>query len=190
MKEDRIKKFYQLNQYIRADQLRVIDAQGEQLGVISKDEALFKAKQQNLDLVLVAEKAQPPVAKIIDFKKFQYQQAKKEKQSQTKKTPEQKEIRFTPFIAKNDFDIRIRRAKEFLNKGGRVKLTVKFKGRELSRKNFGFELLIRATAALADLAKTISEPKFSGRILGVNLVPISKTKKSQDEKQVNEKKQD
>lgn len=165
-----IKKFYQLNQYIKADKLRVIDADGEQIGVMPKDEALFKARQAGKDLVLMAENAKPPVAKIIDFKKFQYQQAKKQKASK-KKTPEQKEVRFSPFIAENDFNVRIKRAKEFIKEGDSVKLTVKFKGAQMARKQFGHKVLNKALKQLEKIASKTTEPKWLGRMLTVTVVP-------------------
>lgn len=183
------KKFYQLNQYIRSDKLRVIDPKGEQLGVLSKDEALFKANQLGVDLVVVAEKAQPPVAKLIDFKKFRYQQAKKQQISNKKKTQEQKEIRFTPFIAQNDFDTRIKKAEKFLKDGHRVKLTVKFRGVQLARKQFGFDLLKQAVENLGDIAKQDSPPKMLGRLLSTNLTPIKRhVEKQAQNPQVSQKK--
>ncbi|MBU1931346.1 translation initiation factor IF-3 [Patescibacteria group bacterium] len=175
IKQRRVKKkFYQLNQYIRSDKLRVIGFKGEQLGVLSKDEALFKANQLKIDLVVVAEKADPPVAKLIDFKKFRYQQSKKQQTSKKKKTQEQKEVRFSPFMAQNDFNIRIKKAEKFLKEGHRVKLAVKFKGIQLARKEFGYNLLKQAIEKLSNIAKQDSSPKMLGRLLITNLIPIKK----------------
>ncbi|MBU0618813.1 translation initiation factor IF-3 [Patescibacteria group bacterium] len=175
IKQRRVKKkFYQLNQYIRSDKLRVIGFKGEQLGVLSKDEALFKANQLKIDLVVVAEKADPPVAKLIYFKKFRYQQSKKQQTSKKKKTQEQKEVRFSPFMAQNDFNIRIKKAEKFLKEGHRVKLAVKFKGIQLARKEFGYNLLKQAIEKLSNIAKQDSSPKMLGRLLITNLIPIKK----------------
>lgn len=175
MEELAIKRFYRLNQYIQAPSLRVLDEKGVQLGVMSRDEALFRARQAGLDLVEVAPEAKPPVCKIIDFKKFKYQEDKKQKAGQKKaKASETKEIRFTPFIAKNDFDIRLKRAREFLGEGDKVRLTVKFMGRQITKKQFGYELLNKALTNLKDLAVVEVEPKWQGRLLMMVLKPIKK----------------
>lgn len=134
-------------------------------------------------MVLVAEKADPPVAKIIDLKKLRYQEAKKQQISKKKKTQEQKEIRFTPFIAQNDFEIRIRKAKKFLKEGHRVKLSVRFRGAQLARKQFGFDLLKKAVGILAEISSLDREPKFVGRILSTALIPKKKNEKKQTKDQ-------
>ena len=149
-----------------------MDEKGNQLGVITRDEALFKARQQGLDLVEVAEKAKPPVCKIIDFKKFQYLESKKEKAGKKRgKQQEVKEFRFTPFIAKNDFEMRLKRARKTLEAGDKVKLTVKFVGRQITRKEFGEELLQKATDLLKDVAQIEAAPKWQGRLLNTSLKP-------------------
>ncbi|OGD62579.1 translation initiation factor IF-3 [Candidatus Beckwithbacteria bacterium RBG_13_42_9] len=167
-----MKRFYRINQYVRAPQVRVVDEKGEQLGVISLDEALFKARQRHLDLVEVAEKANPPVCKIIDFKKFKYQEDKKEQAGKKKsKQQEVKEFRLTPFIAQNDFEIRIKRAMETLTTGDKVKLTVKFVGRQITRKEFGENLLKKAIEKLREVSKVESPPKWQGKLLSLVLKP-------------------
>lgn len=136
-------------------------------------EALFKARQKGLDVVEVAANAKPPVVKIIDFKKFKYQENKKQREGKKKGIKQDtKEIRFTPFIAQNDFKVRIKRAKEFLQAGNRVKLTVKFVGRQISRKQFGYNLLKKAISQLEEVAKTQDNPKWQGRLLSINLAPL------------------
>lgn len=136
-------------------------------------EAIFKAKQQGLDLVEVAEKAKPPVCKIIDFKKFKYQESKKIQASKKKsKHQEIKEFRFTPFIAKGDFEMRLRRARKELESLNKVKLTVKFVGRQITRKEFGQELLKKATEKLRDVSKVEQPPKWQGKRLIIVLKPI------------------
>ncbi len=152
--------------------MRVVDEKGKQLGVMSKDEALFRAKQAGLDLVELAPEAQPPVCKLIDFKKFKYQEDKKQRAGQKKsKGSEIKEIRFTPFIAKNDFEIRLKRAREFLSEGDKVRITVKFVGRQLTKKQFGYELLNKVRENLKDLAAVEVEPKWQGKLLMTVLKP-------------------
>jgi len=136
-------------------------------------EALFKARQQSLDLVEVAEKAQPPVVKIIDFKKFKYQEDKKTQAGKKKgKSQEVKEFRFTPFIAQNDFEIRVKRARKELTSLNKVKLTVKFVGRQITRKEFGQELLQKAIKELGDISKVEIQPKWQGRMLTTTLKPV------------------
>jgi len=138
-------------------------------------EALFKSRQIGTDLVEVAPEAKPPVCKIIDFKKFKYQEDKKLKAgSKHTKQAEVKEIRFTPFIAKNDFDNRIKRAEEFLNDDDKVRLTVKFIGRQITRKQFGYDLLAKARDNLSELAKVEIEPKWQGRLLTMLLAPLKR----------------
>lgn len=155
-------------------------------------EALFKARQKGLDLVEVAGKANPPVCKIIDFKKFKYQENKKQRQGKKKGIKQTtKGIRFTPFIAVNDFNIRVERAKEFLKEGHRVKLTVKFVGRQITRKQFGYELLEKAKEALKDYGKIGENPKWQGKLLFINLAPIKKQSKKNEQaknQKINQKK--
>ena len=139
---------------------------------MSKEEALAIAKEQNLDVVVVSTQAQPPVAKIIDFSKFKYQQKQKHKDGKKRtKTVDIKEIRFTPFIAPGDYDIRIKKAREFLETGNKVKLNVKFTGRQITRKEFGRNLLDKAISELKDLATVEREPSFQGKILSAQLQP-------------------
>ena len=114
-----------------------MDDKGAQIGIVSKIEALQKAKELGLDVVEVASSAKPPVAKLIDYKKFKYQEARKERESKkTQKNVGVKEIRLRPFIGQHDFDTRLKRANEFLASGNQVKINVLYKGRELGRKQF------------------------------------------------------
>ena len=169
------KKYYKINEYIRATEVRVIGADEKQIGVMTRDEAIFKARQAKMDLVLVAEKAKPPVVKIINFDKFKYQQKQDIKKSNTQtKSVGQKEIRFTPFIAKQDFETRLKKAKGFLGDGHKVKLTVKFTGRQITRKEFGFELLKKAANNLIKFGTQSSEPKLQGKLLWIIINPLKK----------------
>ena len=176
MKGGRIAKvFYRINQYIKADKLRVVDENAVQVGVLTKTEALARAKSTGLDLVEVAPNANPPVAKIIDFAKFKYQL--KQKAASSKKgarSQDIKEIRFTPFIAANDFNIRLNKAADFLNQGNKVRLVVKFVGRQITHPEFGHNLLAKATQNLSELATVESPPNLRGKLLMTILTPTKK----------------
>lgn len=129
-------------------------------------------------MVEVAPNAKPPVAKIIDFKKFLYLQNKKEKEARKKSgRVELKEIRLTPFMAKGDLDNRIEKAREYLEDGDRIKFVVKFVGRQITKKEFGFDVLSRIMTSIEDLATAEGEPKFQGKQLYMNVTP--KTGKKQ-----------
>lgn len=154
----------------------MLDETGKQIGVVSKLEALQKAKEAGIDVVEIAPNAKPPVAKLIDFKKFKYQEAKKERESRkAAKHVGIKEVRLRPFIGQHDFDTRLKQAKEFLGEGNQLKVNVFFKGRELYKKEFGFEVMKRFLACLENV-KVVREPKLEGKIL-VAMV-VNDTKKS------------
>jgi translation initiation factor IF-3 len=166
-----MKKFYKINQYIKADQVRLISEE-ENLGLVPLPEALFKAKQQGKDLVQVTEKVTPPVCKIIDFQKFRYQQQKKDQSGKKKgKTQEMKEVRFTPFIGKGDFDARIKKIRSFLEDGDKVKITVKFTGRQITRKDFGNKVMDNALQELGDICKVEQPSKLQGKMLYMIIKP-------------------
>lgn len=150
-----------------------MDEAGKQIGVLPIKEALEKARSLRLDLVEVAPNAQPPVCKIIDFKKFKYLEAKKYQEEKKKsKRVEIKEIRLTPFMAENDFNFRLKRAMQFLKNGHKVKIAVRFKGRQMEKKDFGYELIRRAIEKLSPYSEAEIEPKFVGIQLETFLVPI------------------
>ncbi len=177
-----IKKYYPLNQFIKVPQLRVLDEAGKQLGILPTPEALSKARAANLDLVVITENAKPPVAKIIDFQKFKYQQSKKERSGAVKsKATSTKEVRFTPFMAANDFQIRLNRASEFLTDGYRVKLVVKFQGRQITRKEFGENMMVEAIKKLSNISQVDQAPKWQGKLYLVQLKP-TKPQKHEDQK--------
>lgn len=171
-----MRKIYQINQYIRAKEVRVVDEEGKQIGVMPLEKALKLAQEEGLDLVEVAAKTVPPVAKIIDFAKFKYQERRKHQLAKKKgaKGQDLKEIRFTPFIAENDFQIRLKRAREFLEEGNKVHLVVKFVGRQITRKEFGFDLIKRAYQSLEDIATMEREPNLKGKLLITTLSPAKK----------------
>ena len=166
-----MKKFYKVNQYIKSQEVRVI-TDGENLGVIPLAEALFKAKQQGKDLVQVTDSVIPPVCKIIDFQKFRYQEQKKDQSGKKKgKTQEIKEVRFTPFIGRGDFESRLKKIKGFLEDGDKVKITVKFTGRQITRKDFGNRVMDNALEELGDICKVEQTPKLQGKMLFMIIKP-------------------
>lgn len=142
-----------------------MDEAGKQIGVVSKLEALQKAKEAGIDVVEIAPNAKPPVAKLIDFKKFKYQEAKKERENRkSQKNVGVKEIRLRPFIGVHDFNTRLARGKEFLGEGNQLKLSVFFKGREITRKEFGYQVVKRYIEQLSSI-KVVREPHMEGRTL-------------------------
>jgi len=140
---------------------------------MTKAEALRKAQEMDLDLVLVAPGAKPAVAKIIDFSKFQFQQEKKEQTSRKKnKSQELKELRLTPFMADNDLNVRLKRAIKFLKEGDKVRLVVYFKGRQITKKQFGYDILQQCKVALEGCGAPETEAKLRGKNLEVVFKPI------------------
>jgi translation initiation factor IF-3 len=165
---------YRINYQITSPQLRLLDEAGKQIGILSKLEALQKAKELNLDVVEIAPKAVPPVAKLIDYKKFKYQEQKKERESKkSQKNVGVKEIRLRPFIGQHDFDTRVTQAKEFLKDGNQVKINVIFKGREITRKEFGYNVIKRFITGLESV-KIVKEPHMEGKALVTMVVPEKK----------------
>lgn len=174
-------KRYRINGRIFASQLRVLDVEGKQVGVLSREEALRLAQEQELDLVEIAPAAKPPVAKIIDYNKFLYQQSKKKQEEKKKtKTSETKEIRLGPFMSDNDLQVMIRRGREFLEDGDKVRLVVKFRGRQITRSDFGRQVIQKVVDSLNDISKVDREPKFEGRQM-VSLLSPEKGKKQKEE---------
>ena len=177
--------FYRTNERIYAPSLRVLDASGKQIGVLGKFEALKTARTHGLDLVEVAPMAKPPVAKIIDFKKFLYQEAKKKKEEKKKsKVSETKEIRLGPFMNDHDLQVMIRRAKEFLKDNDKTRLVVKFQGRQIAHPEFGQKIIQSVILSLSDISKIERDPHFEGKQLIAILSPerSSKGKGTYEEK--------
>ncbi len=171
--EQKIK--HRINQQIRAPEVRLIGQDGKQIGLMSVAEALAKAREANLDLVEIAPKAKPPVVKVIDYKKFQYLESKKlSQQKKSAKKGDLKEIRLRPFMADGDYQVKLKRIKEFLNDGNQVRVSVYFKGRELAHKSKGYELVSRALADLGEIAKLDQPAKFAGRNVIANFSPSKK----------------
>lgn len=156
--------FYKRNYQIRAAEVRVVDDKAQMIGVMPLKEALAKAEELGVDLVEIAPLAKPPVVKIIDFSKFLYQQ-KKKKQEEKKgaKKSETKQIRFGPFIGDHDLDIKVKRAKEFLEDGDKVKFAVRFTGRQMGRTDMGNVVLKKVLEKLGEIAKVEREMHMEGR---------------------------
>jgi len=170
-------KFYRVNQYIRADKVRVCDETGKQIGVMSLQEALQKAEESRLDLVEVAQNAIPPVCRIIDFKKFKYLEAKKEQEEKKKiKKAELKEIRLTLFMAENDLNFRLKRVEEFLKDGHKVKITLRLRGRQVTKKDLGQQLFQKALEKISPFGRVEIEPKFVGNQLETVITPVKVSK--------------
>lgn len=154
------------------------------MGVITRLDALKKAKELELDLIEIAAQADPPVARIFDFQKFRYEESKKERGSKKAGEGGLKELWLSPRIAEHDLNVRLDRTKEFLNGGHKVKLTVKFKGREMAHPEIGHRVLQEAILALGEKAAVEREPKFEGRRLSMIVAKAKGGKKDeQNEKQ-------
>ena len=159
-----------INEQIRDKEVRLIGADGEQLGIVSSKEAQRLADEAGLDLVKIAPTAKPPVCKIIDYGKYRYEQARKEKEAKKKqKTIELKEIRLSPNIDTNDLNTKINAAKKFIEKGNKVKVTLRFRGREMAHMNQSKYILDDFAEALADVAVVEKAPKGEGRSIGMVL---------------------
>ncbi|MFD2681541.1 translation initiation factor IF-3 [Bacillus seohaeanensis] len=163
-----------VNEGIRAREVRLIDQNGEQLGIKSKNEALEIAARVNLDLVLVAPNAKPPVGRIMDFGKFKFEQQKKDKEARKKqKIINLKEVRLSPTIEEHDFNTKLRNAIKFLEKGDKVKASIRFKGRAITHKEIGQRVLDRFAEACKEVSTIESKPKMDGRSMFLVLAPIN-----------------
>ena len=153
-----------INEQIRDREVRVIGENGEQLGVMPTRDALRLAEEAGVDLVKIAPTAKPPVCKIVDYGKFKYEQTRKEKEAKKKqKTVEIKEIRLSPNIDTNDLNTKVNSARKFISKGDRVKITLRFRGREMAHMNNSKHILDDFAQALSDIAVVDKAPKVEGR---------------------------
>jgi len=159
-----IKQELPVNRQIRAKEVQLIGENGEKLGIVSLSEALEKAEEKNLDLVLVAPNAKPVVCKIMNYGKYKFEQAKKEKEAKKKqKILEIKEIRVTPNIEEHDFGFKLKNLRKFLTDGNKVKITVRFRGREINNSKAGEVVLNKFIENLEDIATVEKKPKLEGR---------------------------
>ena len=157
-------KDLQINEEIRDKELRVIGVDGEQLGIMSLDDAQRVAIDHNLDLVKIVPQAKPPVAKVMDYGKYRFEQAKKEKEAKkNQKVIEIKEIRLSVNIDKHDFDTKLQNAIKFLKQGNKVKVTIRFRGRQMAHANFGYDAMERFAKGCEEFGSIEKQPKLEGR---------------------------
>jgi len=160
------------NEKITASEVRVISSSGKQLGIISIREALNHAEDEGFDLVEVSPDANPPVCKIIDYGKLKYREQKSKKEAKKKqKTIEVKEIKIRPGIDKHDYQVKLKALSKFIGGGNKVKVSMRFRGREIEHQNLGMDLLNKLTQEVAEYAKVEVLPKFEGRQIMMILVP-------------------
>ncbi|MBI3626119.1 MAG: translation initiation factor IF-3 [Candidatus Rokubacteria bacterium] len=165
-----------MNEGIRVREVRVVSPEGEQLGVLPLSQALEQAAQHGLDLVEVAPEANPPVCRIMDFGKYKYLQARRQKEARKKQTIIQvKEVKMGPKTDAHDFDFKAKHIRRFLEDGNKAKVTVRFKGREMAHTELGWKILNRMAQTVSDLAVIEHHPKMEGRMLTMILSP--KTRK-------------
>lgn len=161
-----------MNEEIRVPQVRLIDENGEMLGVLSIRDALYKAFQAGLDLLEISPNAVPPVCKITDYGKFKYEQQKKANEARKKqKVVEIKEIKVRPNIDDHDYDVKMRQAKGFIGEGDKVKVTLRFRGREMAHQELGVKLLERIRTELVELVKVEQMPRLENRQMIMVLAP-------------------
>lgn len=163
-----------VNEGIRAREVRLIGPNGDQIGIKSKADALDIARNAELDLVMVAPKAKPPVCRVMDYGKYRFEQQKKEKEARKKqKTITVKEIRLSPNIEEHDFNTKLRNARKFLQKGDKVKASIRFRGRMITHSEIGREVLIRLAKECEDISDIEAKPKMDGRSMFLVLAPHS-----------------
>lgn len=161
-----------INEQIRDKEVRLIGADGEQIGIVSSKEAQKMASEKNLDLVKIAPQAKPPVCKIMDYGKYRFDAAKKEKEARKKqKVISVKEVRLSASIEKHDFETKMRNAVKFLKAGDKVKISVVFRGREMMHTHRGNELLEQAMALIEEVGVAEAKPKLEGRAMVILVVP-------------------
>lgn len=168
-----------VNEGIRAQQVRLVGQNGEQVGIKSKTEALAMAHQVNLDLVMVAPGAKPPVCRIMDYGKFRFEQQKKDREARkNQKVISIKEIRLSPSIEEHDFNTKMRNAKKFLEKGDKVKASVRFRGRAITHSDLGRQVLEKLAEECADVSVIEARPKMEGRSMFLVLAPKAEKQNS------------
>ena len=160
------------NEQITASEVRVISSNGKQIGIISIREALNQAEDEGFDLVEVSPDAIPPVCKIIDYGKLKYKEQKSKKEAKKKqKTIEVKEIKLRPGIDKHDYEVKIKALSKFIGGGNKVKVSMRFRGREMEHQNIGMDLIRKLTEQVSEYAKVEAPPKLEGKQIVMVLVP-------------------
>ncbi|MBQ8482651.1 MAG: translation initiation factor IF-3 [Alphaproteobacteria bacterium] len=162
-----------INENIKAKQVRLIDADNENRGIVSIKEALAIAEEYGLDLIEISPQANPPVCKVLDYGKFRYEQQKKKNEAKkNQKVVEIKELKLRPVIETHDYEVKMKQAKKFLEQGNKVKFTMRFKGRELSANDMGKQIMTQIVEDLDSCAKVDSEMKLEGRQMMMILSPL------------------
>ena len=170
-----------VNERIRIREVRLIDEDGSQLGVVPTQEALQAARDKGLDLVEVAPNANPPVARLMDYGKYRYEESRKEREARKKQKQAQvKEIRFTPNIDTHDLETKVRHARKFLSAGDKVKVAVRFRGRQNLHRDLGRDLLLHVIELLEDIAQVDQMPRSEGRDMSMLLSPNAEVMQSDD----------
>tara|TARA_Y100000590_G_scaffold355797_1_gene409720 strand:+ start:1719 stop:2255 length:537 start_codon:yes stop_codon:yes gene_type:complete len=163
-----------INESITASEVRVISSNGKQLGILSIRDALNQAEDEGFDLIEISPNAKPPVCKIIDYGKLKYKEQKSKKEAKKKqKTIEIKEIKMRPGINTHDYNVKIKALSKFIGGGNKVKISLRFRGREIEHKNLGFDLLNKLTKEVSNFAEVEVRPKHEGRQIMMVLVPLS-----------------
>ena len=161
-----------INEEIRDKEVRLIDENGQQLGVVSSRDALSMAVEKNLDLVKIAPQSKPPVCKIMNYGKYRFDQIKREKEAKKKqKTMEVKEVRLSPNIDDHDLNTKLKNAAKFLEKGDKVKVSVRFRGREMTHTDIGREVLNQFAQGISEVGSVEKAPKMEGRSMVMFLMP-------------------
>ena len=169
---------HQINEDIRDKEIRLISADGEQLGIMSARAALEIAMEQELDLVKISPNANPPVCKVMDYGKYRFEQSKRDKEAKkNQRVMEVKEVRMSPGIDVNDFNVKLRNAQKFLAEGNRVKVAVRFRGREMAHTDIGEDLLTKFAEGCAEVASVDKNPKMEGRHMIMFLSPKARDSK-------------
>ena len=163
---------HELNEDIHDKEIRLIGSDGEQMGIVSSEEALKIADAQGLDLVKISPQANPPVCKLMNYGKFRFEQSKREKEARkNQRVVEVKEIRMSPGIDIGDFNTKLKNAQKFIADGNRVKVSVRFRGREMAHTDIGRDLLVRFAESVAEVANLDKEPKMEGRSMVMFISP-------------------
>lgn len=174
---------HQINEEIRDKEVRLIDGDGNQVGIVPIAKAMEAAAAKNLDLVKIAPQAQPPVCRVMDYGKFRFEQAKREKEARKKQhVVEIKEIRLSPGIDSNDFNVKANHAKRFLKGGDKVKVSVRFRGREVTHSSIGLDLLHRFADECSEFGSVEKNPKLEGRQMLMFLAPKKDSGKKESSK--------
>ncbi len=173
-------KLMPVNHQIRAREVRVIDEEGEQVGTLPTSKALQLARERELDLVMVAPNTQPPVCRLLDYGKYKYDQIKKDKKVRKGQKGLLREVRLRPKIEEHDLQAKINKTRELLAEGNKVKITVRFRGREIVYPELGWQVLKRVAEALKDEAVASSQPSKDARNIALTLAPVA-TKKTREE---------